>query len=47
MANTYSQIYVQVVFALRGREDITDEERRVIGLKGFAVRTAKAPSEGR
>ena len=47
MANTYSKIYVQVAFALRGREDITDEERRVIGLKGFAVRTAKAPSEGR
>ena len=47
MANTYSKIYVQLVFAVRGREDITDEERRVIGLKGFAGRTAKARSEGR
>ena len=28
MANTYSQLYVQIVFAVKGRENLIKEEMR-------------------
>lgn len=28
MANTYSQIYIQIIFAVKGRENLVVEEKR-------------------
>ena len=29
MANTYSQIYIQIIFAVKGRENLVREEKRI------------------